>query len=150
MEVIPAIDLLDGKVVRLEQGDYQRVTVYDADPVALAQRFAEAGAKRLHVVDLEGARRGSAVHTAVIEAILRATSMAIQVGGGVRDAETARRLVTALAEVPPLQRDAFLLHVEGGLPLDEIARLTATSGETVKSRLRYAYRRLRAKLEDLQ
>jgi RNA polymerase sigma-70 factor (ECF subfamily) len=66
------------------------------------------------------------------------------------DAETARRLVAALAEVPPLQRDAFLLHVEGGLPLDEIARLTATSGETVKSRLRYAYRRLRAKLEDLQ
>jgi RNA polymerase sigma-70 factor, ECF subfamily len=66
------------------------------------------------------------------------------------DAETARRLVTALADVPPLQRDAFLLHVEGGLPLDEIARLTATSGETVKSRLRYAYRRLRATLEDLQ
>jgi RNA polymerase sigma-70 factor (ECF subfamily) len=65
-------------------------------------------------------------------------------------AETARRLVTALAEVPPLQRDAFLLHVEGGLPLDEIARLTAVSGETVKSRLRYAYRRLRARLEDLQ
>jgi RNA polymerase sigma-70 factor, ECF subfamily len=66
------------------------------------------------------------------------------------DAETSRRLVTALAGVPPLQRDAFLLHVEGGLPLEEIARLTATSGETVKSRLRYAYRRLRATLEDLQ
>jgi RNA polymerase sigma-70 factor (ECF subfamily) len=66
------------------------------------------------------------------------------------DAETAKRLVAALAEVPPLQRDAFLLHVEGGLPLDEIARLTDTSGETVKSRLRYAYRRLRARLEDLQ
>ena len=66
------------------------------------------------------------------------------------DAETARRLASALAEVPPLQRDAFLLHVEGGLPLDEIARLTDTSGETVKSRLRYAYRRLRARLEDLQ
>jgi RNA polymerase sigma-70 factor (ECF subfamily) len=66
------------------------------------------------------------------------------------DAETARRLVTALAAVPALQRDAFLLHVEGGLPLEEIARLTATSGETVKSRLRYAYRRLRAQLEDLQ
>jgi RNA polymerase sigma-70 factor (ECF subfamily) len=66
------------------------------------------------------------------------------------DAETGRRLVAALASVPPLQRDAFLLHVEGGLPLEEIARLTATSGETVKSRLRYAYRRLRAQLEDLQ
>jgi RNA polymerase sigma-70 factor (ECF subfamily) len=66
------------------------------------------------------------------------------------DAETARRLASALAEVPPLQRDAFLLHVEGGLPLVEIARLTDTSDETVKSRLRYAYRRLRARLEDLQ
>ena len=66
------------------------------------------------------------------------------------DAETRRRLVAALADVPPLQRDAFLLHIEGGLPLDEIARLTATSGETVKSRLRYAYRRLRETLEDLQ
>ena len=55
----------------------------------------------------------------------------------------------ALADVPPLQRDAFLLHVEGGLSLEEIASLTAASGETVKSRLRYAYRRLRAALEDM-
>lgn len=66
------------------------------------------------------------------------------------DAETRRRLVAALADVPPLQRDAFLLHIEGGLSLDEIANLTATAGETVKSRLRYAYRRLRETLEDLQ
>jgi RNA polymerase sigma factor (sigma-70 family) len=66
------------------------------------------------------------------------------------DAENRRHLIAALAEVPPLQRDAFLLHVEGGLSLDEIASLTATSGETVKSRLRYAYRRLRERLEDLQ
>lgn len=66
------------------------------------------------------------------------------------DSETRRRLVAALADVPPLQRDAFLLHIEGGLSLEEIARLTATSGETVKSRLRYAYRRLRETLEDLQ
>jgi RNA polymerase sigma-70 factor (ECF subfamily) len=65
------------------------------------------------------------------------------------DAQARRRLVAALAEVPPLQRDAFLLHVEGGLSLEEIASLAATSGETVKSRLRYAYRRLRAALEDL-
>lgn len=66
------------------------------------------------------------------------------------DAETRRHLIAALDEVPPLQRDAFLLHIEGGLSLDEIASLTATSGETVKSRLRYAYRRLRERLEDLQ
>jgi RNA polymerase sigma-70 factor (ECF subfamily) len=66
------------------------------------------------------------------------------------DAEARRRLVTALGDVPKLQRDAFLLHVEAGLSLEEIATLTSVSGETVKSRLRYAYRRLRAALEDLQ
>ena len=66
------------------------------------------------------------------------------------DAQARRRLVAALVDVPPLQRDAFLLHVEGGLSLEEIASLTGASGETVKSRLRYAYRRLRAALEDLQ
>lgn len=66
------------------------------------------------------------------------------------DAQARGRLVAALADVPRLQRDAFLLHVEAGLSLGEIASLTNTSGETVKSRLRYAYRRLRATLEDLQ
>jgi RNA polymerase sigma-70 factor (ECF subfamily) len=66
------------------------------------------------------------------------------------DAQARQRLVAALADVPALQRDAFLLHIEGGLSLAEIATLTAASGETVKSRLRYAYRRLRATLEDLQ
>jgi RNA polymerase sigma factor (sigma-70 family) len=66
------------------------------------------------------------------------------------DAQARRRLVAALADVPTLQRDAFLLHIEGGLSLAEIATLTDASGETVKSRLRYAYRRLRAALEDLQ
>ena len=66
------------------------------------------------------------------------------------DAEGRRRLLAALAGVPPLQRDAFLLHVEAGLSLEQVAGLTAVSVETVKSRLRYAYRRLRAALEDLQ
>ena len=66
------------------------------------------------------------------------------------DEQSGRRLVAALADVPPPQRDAFLLHVEGGLALQDIAALTSTPVETVKSRLRYAYRRLRASLEDLQ
>ena len=65
------------------------------------------------------------------------------------DTQARHRLFAALADVPPLQRDAFLLHVEGGLSLEEIASLTAASVETVKSRLRYAYRRLRAALEDM-
>jgi RNA polymerase sigma-70 factor (ECF subfamily) len=66
------------------------------------------------------------------------------------DAQARLRLVTALADVPPLQRDAFLLHIEAGLSLEQISGLTAASVETVKSRLRYAYRRLRTALEDLQ
>jgi RNA polymerase sigma-70 factor (ECF subfamily) len=66
------------------------------------------------------------------------------------DAQAGRRLVTALAAVPAPQRDAFLLHVEAGLSLGEIASLTNVPAETIKSRLRYAYRRLRATLEDLQ
>lgn len=66
------------------------------------------------------------------------------------NAERRQRLLGALTAVPALQRDAFLLHIEGGLSLDEIAGLTATTSETVKSRLRYAYRKLRAALEDLQ
>jgi RNA polymerase sigma factor (sigma-70 family) len=65
------------------------------------------------------------------------------------DAQAGQRLQRALAEVPPAQRDAFLLHVEGGLPLAEIATLCGVPAETIKSRLRYAYRRLRAALEDL-
>jgi RNA polymerase sigma factor (sigma-70 family) len=66
------------------------------------------------------------------------------------DAQAGQRLVVALAGVPAAQRDAFLLHVEAGLSLEEIARLSGTPPETIKSRLRYAYRRLRAALEDLQ
>lgn len=66
------------------------------------------------------------------------------------DEQSGRRLVAALADVPPAQRDAFLLHVEAGLSLGEIAALAGVPAETIKSRLRYAYRRLRAALEDLQ
>jgi len=66
------------------------------------------------------------------------------------DAQARGRLLRALSEVPPLQRDAFLLHIEGGLSLEEIAELTGRPAETIKSRLRYAYRKLRAALEELQ
>lgn len=89
MELIPAIDLLDGKVVRLHQGKYDEVTVYDHDPVAMAHRFEEAGAKRLHVVDLEGARSGAPAHVGVIQGILKETSLRVQVGGGVRNEDVA-------------------------------------------------------------
>lgn len=95
MELIPAIDLLDGKVVRLHQGRYDEVTVYDDDPVAMAMRFEAEGATRLHVVDLEGARSGEPAHVAVIQEILRATALQVQVGGGVRNASVASRWLDA-------------------------------------------------------
>lgn len=91
MELIPAIDLLGGKVVRLHKGDYASVTVYADDPLAEAQKFADAGARRLHVVDLDGARTGAPIHESLIEAIVRKTSLAVQIGGGVRTRQKAER-----------------------------------------------------------
>ena len=95
MELIPAIDLLDGKVVRLHQGKYDEVTVYADDPVAMAQRFEGEGAKRLHVVDLEGARSGRPAHVPVIQSILGETGLQVQIGGGVRNEAIASQWIDA-------------------------------------------------------
>jgi phosphoribosylformimino-5-aminoimidazole carboxamide ribotide isomerase len=95
MYLLPAIDLLDGKVVRLAQGDYQAVTVYHSDPVAQAHAFAEQGARWLHVVDLNGARSGSPQNIAVIERLARETDLALEVGGGLRSLPSLERLVLA-------------------------------------------------------
>lgn len=86
-EVIPAIDLLDGKAVRLRQGRYDDVTVYPEEPEALAARWSEH-VGRLHVVDLEGARRGSAVQSETVARVVRAFKGKVQVGGGVRSRES--------------------------------------------------------------
>ncbi len=98
MELLPAIDLLGGRVVRLHKGEYDAATMYENDPVAQARSFAEAGASRVHVVDLEGARSGRPAHAHVVEAILREVSIAVQVGGGIRDSETARGWLAAGAD----------------------------------------------------
>jgi phosphoribosylformimino-5-aminoimidazole carboxamide ribotide isomerase len=93
-EVIPAIDLRDGRVVRLKQGDYTQQTTYAADPRELAQRYADAGARWLHLVDLDGARSGSLENLAVIQAIA-ISGMQVQAGGGVRGEDDVRRLFDA-------------------------------------------------------
>lgn len=85
MQIIPAIDIKDGKCVRLYQGDYTRMTVYDHDPVAVAQRWVALGAEIIHVVDLDGARMGHPVNTDVILAIVRSVPVPVQIGGGLRD-----------------------------------------------------------------
>jgi phosphoribosylformimino-5-aminoimidazole carboxamide ribotide isomerase len=82
--IYPAIDLKDGKVVRLAEGDMTRATVYSQDPAAQARAFAAAGAQWLHVVDLDGAFAGEARNGAAVEAILSATAAHLQVGGGIR------------------------------------------------------------------
>lgn len=87
LEILPAIDLLDGKAVRLRQGKYEEATVYDEPAEALAERWS-AHVDRLHVVDLEGARQGRAVQTELVRRILSAFGSGVQVGGGVRTRDT--------------------------------------------------------------
>ena len=87
MDVIPAIDLLEGRCVRLFQGDYERSQVFDENPVAVARRWEAEGATRLHLVDLDGAKAGKPENWQAIEAIAQAVSLPIQVGGGLRDAD---------------------------------------------------------------
>ena len=88
MDILPAIDLLGGHAVRLHQGRYDQVTVYERDPVALAARWRGVAA-RLHVVDLEGARAGRAVQRELVRAIIEAFGSGVEVGGGVRTLEAA-------------------------------------------------------------
>lgn len=95
MIVFPAIDILGGRAVRLAQGDYSRVTVYNEDPLAQALGFAEQGAEWVHVVDLDGARSGVPENIGIIERIAHESGLKVEVGGGIRNMETITRLVRA-------------------------------------------------------
>ncbi len=95
MIVLPAIDILEGKAVRLAQGDYRRVTIYNDSPVDQARVFAEKGAEWVHVVDLDGARSGKPANIATVRDIIAQTSLQVEVGGGVRSLDTLQELVDA-------------------------------------------------------
>lgn len=95
MEILPAIDLRDGRCVRLLQGNYDRQIDYSDDPVSQAKQFASAGAKWLHVVDLDGAREGRLCNLDTIATIINSTSMHVEVGGGIRDDATIQSLFQA-------------------------------------------------------
>ena len=97
-EVIPAIDLRAGRCVRLYQGDYNQETVYSDDPVAVALDWQKQGAPRLHLVDLDGAAQGKPANLEIIGEIIRRVTIPVQVGGGVRDQETAEALLAAGAD----------------------------------------------------
>ena len=93
MEIWPAIDLRGGNCVRLRQGDYAQETVYGDNPAEVARSFAAAGARGLHVVDLDGAREGAPVNLPAVEEILEAVDMAVELGGGVRDSQAIEELL---------------------------------------------------------
>ena len=130
MLLIPAIDLKDGKCVRLQQGDMEISTVFGEDPAAMALRWLDAGARRLHLVDLNGAFAGKPVNENAVKAILRAVGdkIPVQLGGGIRDLDTIERFLddglsyviigTAAVKSPGFLKDAcsaFGGHVIVGL-----------------------------------
>lgn len=98
MNIIPAIDLIGGKCVRLEQGDYAKQTTYSADPLSVAQQFEAAGVTRLHLVDLDGAKAGKLVNLDVLELLAAKTSLQIDFGGGVKTAEDVQHIIDAGAK----------------------------------------------------
>ena len=91
MHIFPAIDLYDGKAVRLLKGDYQKMTVYSENPLEIAKDFENSGAEFLHIVDLEGAKTGETPNINTIEKIVKNTSLFTEVGGGIRTLETVKK-----------------------------------------------------------
>lgn len=95
MILLPAVDILKGKAVRLTRGEFDQSTVYDADPLDAARRWVDEGARRLHVVDLDGARSGAPVNLEHVRRIAAAVDVPIQVGGGLRTMASVREVVSA-------------------------------------------------------
>ncbi len=93
MEILPAIDLRDGKCVRLRQGDYNQETIFGDDPVAMAQRWEQEGGQWLHLVDLDGAKAGKPANVDVIRKIVEAVQIPCQLGGGIRSEEIVRSML---------------------------------------------------------
>ena len=150
MEVVPAIDLRGGRCVRLYQGDYARETVYSDAPAEVAARWIEAGASRLHVVDLDGAKAGAPVNLPVIESIADASTVPVQLGGGIRSVESARaaldlgvdRVLTGTAAVSDPDAVAAMCDALGPeavvVSVDARDGLVALDGWTLSTRVRAA------------
>jgi phosphoribosylformimino-5-aminoimidazole carboxamide ribotide isomerase len=114
MEIIPAIDIIDGKCVRLTQGDYEQKTIYNENPLEVAKAFEGAGLKRLHLVDLDGAKEGAVKNWAVLQQIAASTTLSIDFGGGIKqdkDLKIVFESGAAYATIGSLavkQRDVFV------------------------------------------
>lgn len=147
--VVPSIDLRNGKVVRLRQGDYADQLNYDVNPIATAKSFREAGAEWMHIVDLDGAKEGRPVQSELVGQIIAASGLKVQTGGGVRSTDDIRRLLGAGASrvvvgtkaiedwpwFESLMRDPAFAH-KVVLALDAKEGMVATRGWTETSQLR--------------
>jgi phosphoribosylformimino-5-aminoimidazole carboxamide ribotide isomerase len=120
MYIIPAIDLRDGKCIRLIQGDYHRQITYRDDPVRQAKEFSSAGAQWLHIVDLDGAKVGKPVNTDTISAIAALGQLKIEVGGGLRDEASIKQLLNMDAQRVIIGRALY----EGTLKLSDAINAT--------------------------
>ena len=120
MYIIPAIDLIDGKAVRLMKGDYDKVTVYNDNPAEVAKQFERDGAKLLHVVDLDGAKDGTTANFDTVAEIVKQTKLSVEIGGGIRDIERVKKYMdigvdrviigTAAVTDPEFLREAVTLY----------------------------------------
>ena len=99
MEIIPAIDIINGKCVRLTEGDFDRQTAYESTPVETAKRFEAAGFRRLHMVDLDGAKSGTVVNLGVLESVANATDLRIDFGGGIKTDDQIKSIFDAGADM---------------------------------------------------
>jgi len=99
IEIIPAIDIMNGKCVRLSQGDFQTQKIYSESPLDVAKEFEETGIKRLHMVDLDGAKKGSVVNIGVLENVASSTNLKIDFGGGIKTTSDAEKVFSAGASI---------------------------------------------------
>jgi phosphoribosylformimino-5-aminoimidazole carboxamide ribotide isomerase len=98
-DIIPAIDIIDGKCVRLSQGDYSKKTIYNEDPLEVAKQFEDIGISRLHLVDLDGAKKGEVVNFKVLDKIANQTDLKIDFGGGIKTNESIQSIFDAGADM---------------------------------------------------
>ena len=144
MKIFPAIDLRNGKAVRLYQGDYNQMTVYHDNPLSVAEGFEKSGARYLHMVDLDGAKAGCAVNLPIIQSVLQNTGLQVEIGGGIRTPETVETYVKAgvlrvILGTAALKDQAFLqsmLHQYGekiAVGVDIKNGMVATDGWTKTS-----------------
>ncbi|HVJ69660.1 MAG TPA: 1-(5-phosphoribosyl)-5-[(5-phosphoribosylamino)methylideneamino]imidazole-4-carboxamide isomerase [Caulifigura sp.] len=134
MEILPAIDLRGGRCVRLRQGDYNQETVFSDDPAAMARQWEQGGATRLHLVDLDGAKAGRPVNIEAIRAIVRAVDVPCQLGGGIRDDDAVKMLLSdvgidrVIIGTQALKQPAWYIRLLEQYPSKAVLGLDARDG----------------------